>query len=895
MIPAFVTIPFSFSLFLMLLLLLGESYLRWYFLGFFALLLLLFAKKLDFSWVEKQKKPLFLWGGFLGSAFISLFFTHSLPLSLESLAFYLFSFLVFVVSFSVRFKGFKKQQFSFYLVFVGFILSLLSLFFFFNRQLAGFLPGMNLLYATYGHNHLAAFLLLVLPLGWREVLLSSKRDSQPLFLTTLLGVLLITFSLLISFGRVVLFLGILQLGFMWWFYVYSKKNWTSIRSVLRAVFPAVLLIFLLIFSAKVYFSYQASINENFVCPFPYRIAYRVCKPFNIETRPLYFGQAIAALKEYPLTGYGPGTFELISRKYRQLPYVRTAYAHNHFLDLGAEMGVFPAALFFWLIASLFWQAGKKAFSLPAKKGQVFTFNQALFIGACSLLVNAFFDFDWSFLGIFSLTLFFIGLILRDEKQTSSKAENLSGLVAFVSKTIAYILLFFTVMYVLLETLIASGKTLTAFNIFPYFKEHFKAFETEKSSFSDGQEKRFLSLYRYHPTAYFFNREYFAEERFQEVRKNLFTIDPWESLYTGDIERYLNSGDFATADQHLTALIEVMTVAEEDFGYQFGFAKKFSLMEQRLAIADYYFEQGDPEKTAAYYLWAQSIEPWILDHRLPPVTESTPIDILERFLLAVDNGQPLLWGNNYQTFLDWHIQVFTQALVVKDEERAQFWFEFISYNFAHTVESLWNISSEHFADSLNQAVGEANIADIEKNLSIWFALWELYGSSDSTGVFDEHERQLASALLSLSQLMAQADNQPLPEQTRLFQTGVLSTAALGSNLQSAADDFLMLERNDWAELAIKLLREVGERDYWFAAQLGHFYTLLYNQAETAALKDKWEEKATQAYDFCLSIFAGDHYECTAGKQAFQTREFNVGRYYQVSQIIRGEKRWQDFSD
>ncbi|HCR80996.1 MAG: hypothetical protein UX28_C0001G0063 [Candidatus Pacebacteria bacterium GW2011_GWA1_46_10] len=875
MIPSFIITPSIFSVFLILILLLGDSFLRWYLIGFLALFFLLARKNLDFSWVKYQQRPLFLWGIFLGLAIVSAFFTHNVPLSLESLAYYGFAFLVFVTALSVPLTKSVKEQLSFFVVFIGFTLSLLSLLLLFNRSLAASLPGMNLLYPTYGHNHLAAFLLLVLPLGWRLVLFSRPQGQRSLFAVAVITTVVVTLALLLSFGRTALFLGILELTIIW-FFAWRFRSKENVRGLLfRVGLPLVVLAFLFVFGAKMYFSYRSVVDSNFICPVPSWATHKLCKPFDTELRLLYFGQAISAMKEYPFNGYGPGTFQLINEKYQQLPFVDTAYAHNHFLQTGAEMGIVAGAIFLLLILTLYWRAFQVVFLNRSAKEKTFSFNKALYISAAGSFLNAWLDFDWNYIGIFTLTLFYLGLILRQTSTFKRTNWRFYFPVSFVSKMIALGLFTLAGLYIFVEFLTRTGRVRAAFDVFPYFKEHLKVFEAERKSFSPSQQQQFLSLYRYRPTAYFFVEKLPVEAVFAEAREEIFRLNPWQNLSSKDIDWYLEHGDYQAADQNLTALIDRVEHAEQYYDYRLGFTRKMVLVNQRLTLADYYLQIGNPQKGAQYYLWARSTEPWIFDHRLPPVNDQSKADLIE-FLLVVDPLEPQWWGRHYQNLVGWYFQVFSSAVKSGDEEQMQFWFELIDEKFTNLTLRLWEMGSEWLADSVQTAVGTQDQALAKQKVDQWFKLWELYrGRVKDNTQLNQAETQLAEELVRVS--------------------GSALSPSLEQSLQAAADEYLAVKDVDFAEKSLTLLAQRPGENYWWKAQLGHFYVFLADQAHTADEKTQWRVKAVKAFDDCLAAFRGDHDDCAGGKADLQAGTPFVGRYTQVSQIIQGKKRWQDFSD
>lgn len=698
MIPSFLLLPSVFAVVTLLLLLLGETALRWYLIGLCALVFLFVRRKLDFLWVKTYPLIAGLWGVFFGLSFLSLFTTHSIPLSLDSLGFTMVSFLLFVIAISSpeKLQRFKNDSLSPVLIFIGCILSVLSFFFLLNRPLAALLPGMNMLYPTFGHNHLAALLLLILPLAWREALTARATVlRRSIFLTALL---ILNIALLLSFGRAVLVIALVQLAFIWWRARTHIRKQPQKNHLLVWLFPMLFGALSVLAVTKGTLTYWESLWGTTTCPVSGWVGEKTCKPWGREARPLYFSQAWQAIKEYPLTGYGVGAFQLISKKYQQLPFANSSYAHNHFLQVAAESGVITGAVFVALVGALYIRAARLAFFSSRNDEQettpTLTVNQALFLGALSLAVNALVDFDWSFLGLFSLTLFFLGLVLASGVRFASTPhaaqraaqQSLSRLLT----TAAGVLLSLSLTYGVTELLLAFKQPRLAFAIFPYFKEHMAFFETASRDFSPQERQRLAALYRYHSD--------FA------IASDLFLIDPWRNLTTSNIKLLMERGDWEAADKNFTKLIEVIETADQRFSYHLGYTRLSELAAQRLDIADYFLQHGQPTKAAQYYLWARGIEPWILDHRLPAAPEDLPVEQLAEFLL-VAGGSPADWGRHHTELLNWHFTVFLAAVERGDWETAEKWFVLTNERFEYVDDDLLRLGSQkntNFSDRMPNA-------------------------------------------------------------------------------------------------------------------------------------------------------------------------------------------------
>ncbi len=99
--------------------------------------------------------------------------------------------------------------------------------------------------------------------------------------------------------------------------------------------------------------------------------------------------------DHPLLGTGPGTFPLMLGRYQKIPYVSGLYAHNHYLQTAAEMGLFGLLLLLTLLGWLFWRGFKivsRLSPLTVERSIAVSLLAALLASA----VHAGFDFDWSY-------------------------------------------------------------------------------------------------------------------------------------------------------------------------------------------------------------------------------------------------------------------------------------------------------------------------------------------------------------------------------------------------------------------------------------------------------------------------------------------------------------------
>lgn len=101
--------------------------------------------------------------------------------------------------------------------------------------------------------------------------------------------------------------------------------------------------------------------------------------FSAVTRMTYWRETIALVKSHPLTGIGPGNFDL----------PRSRYAHNSYLQLWAETGIFGLLAFIWLTFSIVKS------NLKSLKGGPSKTQTALLLTSCiAFLIHNLTDFTF---------------------------------------------------------------------------------------------------------------------------------------------------------------------------------------------------------------------------------------------------------------------------------------------------------------------------------------------------------------------------------------------------------------------------------------------------------------------------------------------------------------------
>lgn len=255
-----------------------------------------------------EKSTLLCWLLVILSLVVSSFSSLSLGYSITEFAKYILALLLFVY-FSNMVSKKAPREFARYLFVWTVSMSILSLLFNFFPYLRGFVPNMNLLYKSFGHNHVVDLLFFGIPAGL--FLLKEKKS-----IWIILGLLIQFVVFAASFSRGGL---ILLCVYGIYFLVYHAKIMPKLRWFLIITSLILATILFMVFS-KGYLSEKT-------------------KPTVKDSRVHYWKQAVVAIKERPLLGWGPGTFYLVSKRFQEQPGSYSWYAHSFPLQIASELGV----------------------------------------------------------------------------------------------------------------------------------------------------------------------------------------------------------------------------------------------------------------------------------------------------------------------------------------------------------------------------------------------------------------------------------------------------------------------------------------------------------------------------------------------------------------------------
>ncbi len=246
---------------------------------------------------------------------------------------------VFIYYVIVNFVNTKKQINNLFnlFIFIGTVVSIIGI----NQ----WFQGINKVYASLVNpNILAGYLVMLIPLAISCVVqdfLEAKRDKNiaySLWLIASISVMFICLMLTGSLGGILsLYLGLL---IMFLFYLKDKKQISEFHIRGRFILKIPLIILVV-----------SGILMVFL------ISYKL-KDTEMSNRLFWWTGALKMILDRPLRGVGIGCFGDIYLKYKA-GGLNSLYAHNYFLQIGAETGLLGLGAFIWIIVVGLWKLAKE--------------------------------------------------------------------------------------------------------------------------------------------------------------------------------------------------------------------------------------------------------------------------------------------------------------------------------------------------------------------------------------------------------------------------------------------------------------------------------------------------------------------------------------------------------
>lgn len=631
--------PAFFSLFILSVFLI-EGSLKFYLFSLWALFFIVyyFYQKKNLNRVAQTPKlsfSIFLSLFIALIAIFNLFFSSHLPLSLEKVIFYLVAIAGFIFFRKLNSKLIKVSLFLYYLSLSTLVLNFFVLFFTFANPEANLFTGMNLLIRSYGHNHYAAFLLLVLPVFWWQLLFAKSesfaesKEIKILAITLLLsGYILIIFSL----ARLAMIIALVQLLLV---FIINKKQ--LLRSVHSELNQALIKSFLFSFTSIIiiFFIFSLPLNQKGeqLCPLIFKQK-NICEPWLQNDRLMYWQKAWWVFSKEPVFGVGFKNFGFASRQLPIAGYSQTAYAHNIFLHNLAEGGVVFGGLFIFYIIYLF------TVSFRVVRGSNKPLLRLLWLAGASSFINALFDFDWHFFIIFSLTLIFLALILREigepaKKQTSSfSIEKLTEifLIFLLVGTSAMSLAFFRA-----NQLRKNDRIDTLVKYFSLVDRQIRHSMNDKKLSAEN----FASLEKFYRLDSDFLQNFLEIEDLDSQKRiellfSLAKLDPLSFVNEIKFDRFSPSEVSILVD-------EVIKVAQKHNFINntlfFDYWRQRNLAVEFFSVANLAYDGGDSLLAAKLYHQAMVFNPHIFSDLKPVFLEEKSLDKLSSFLASFQNFNP----------------------------------------------------------------------------------------------------------------------------------------------------------------------------------------------------------------------------------------------------------------
>jgi len=371
--------------------------------------------------IKKKFTPTFLFLAFLIPMTIATLLSINVQESAKQLLMFYSFFIIFVAIRSVFPTLRSKELLTSCFLLLTFILSLISLY---NTLVNQYVSrdALSFLWVYFGHNHLSAILVFTIPLSlyFLKTYWNNKQIRTLLLITSclLLISLLFTFSIGSMISLAISFLVALVLFGK----SISKKNFPF-----KKVYFAVFLIITTITVSSFYtFNEDNSLKIN-------KLKVWKNPQAHAEQRFIYWQAAFENFQKNPLTGTGLETFNEVLPKFaekegieRQVTY--TTHAHNFFIQMLTDTGIFGFLASICLIGSVLWELKNRLETrLPAKQVENWklkienSFYLSLFTALLSSTILATIDLDWHAPTVFFLFWILAGL---STNQTINKPKSI---------------------------------------------------------------------------------------------------------------------------------------------------------------------------------------------------------------------------------------------------------------------------------------------------------------------------------------------------------------------------------------------------------------------------------------------------------------------------------------
>ncbi len=853
---------YLFPLGFVLILILGETHINYFLLVLVSLFGLFFRKNLDLKKVKNYWPILILWIVFFVGLILSSLFTTHIPLTLFTASKYVVGFIVFWLLLLVKKDVFSVDFFLLSLVLTNLTLIAISLMFYFQPSLGILLPTMNIVYASHGHSHLSGVLLLSIPISWWWAITS--KGYQKINWNYIVP-LLMSLILIVSFGRVAILVGFIQFLIIWFLVKKSAPRSFSLIAKMVSI----------VFMISIVFFTFLSLDNSF-CPIQ-KFERQLCKKISTELRPMYWERAWQVFADNPLFGSGPGTYGINSKKYQLDFFNSSKYAHNEVLQSLAEMGVLGGGTFIILMIGLLISSFKST-SFTKKK----SWREFVFLGVAAIYADILFDFNWNFIGIFILTLSLLAILIRDQrfnlKPVPSWAHRLFIWIYILSCTSTIIL---GGIYLTTEYFIRTDDSAKAFKFFPYFHWHWRIYEKDISSFSIEDKSHFFEIYKHDYHVYqsaLSNIESNESEESQQLKEQLFESFPLSASKKDLVSYYVDKKEWDSVEMWINSVFQLWKKIDypEDSGI--SYSQRIELSEQMLFLADHLYKQGEYDKAGRYYLQSRWTNGLILGKHKPVFIDHVEDENAQQQIAFFRHIGQIKDGNHLGQYLANYVDTYLGLATTMIEDGSVNDIEVISEEIMALqpwrVSFIWNEIAVPLIKP-NESLSSYDDAVLKEKA---FLIWKLL--KDEPSFYQPFQVDLMESLAKNGSFLAAKE---IAESIFSWdEETVFEKQRFTEELQLQADKLAKNKDYSSAMDALDLMKIINPDSYWTKVQ----------PANLAILKEDYE-LAKDFYQDCNKNTSYVHDDCMGGLQLLEKGMPNNNRYWEVSQIIRGEAVWQDF--
>ncbi|MFZ5376236.1 MAG: O-antigen ligase family protein [Patescibacteria group bacterium] len=519
-------------------------------------------------------------------------------------------------------------------------------------------PGLNLFRNIVGHNHIAAWLLLINPLILHSFFqLGDYSKTKKRVLAS--AYFFLAILMILSFGRVANMIFVIQSALL---FLINKQSSMFYRTKKHFqfkpygwFFSITLLLVFLGFLTMVATSLISTFQQKDNC-LPGNFDNQLCKRLDHEGRFTYWRQAVGIFGDYPLLGSGPGTYSKIRSFYASKPGAGSGFAHNYYLELLAETGLIGLSSFLFVLGYLTYQ------SFVVVKKDLKNLNFAFFVAAASGMVNAFFDFDFDFVTIFLTVLLMLVFVAN---QTKNRRSLLSQLFSkFVLIALGLLIISYALIFAYSELLIRKNRIDFSFVNMPhflwheqiyydYFKDDPKKIKEFFQSYSNNDKNLKLQLELVNTLS---EKNYYQEKIYQ--------IDKWYEILNPSFDFYLQNGQIDLSISKAKYFLHTVRQAMKNEKYYLSFSQYQSLYKNILQVADAAYTHSRYGEAGDLYLQVEKDRPWIIISHRPAFIGREVVPEQLSFAQAIQKISPESFGEYRKEYANYLLQVFEANLKAK---------------------------------------------------------------------------------------------------------------------------------------------------------------------------------------------------------------------------------------